>query len=542
MTSIDRREFVRRSAAAGAVALTDPKALVAGEAKTSPLPPGRVAPFELEEVTITQLQEGMSSGKYTARSLAEAYLSRIIEIDSHGPTVNSVIETNPDALAVADVLDRERKANAVRGPMHGIPILIKDNIDTADRMKTSAGSLALAGVTASRDAFVVQQLRDAGAVILGKTNLSEWANFRSTHSVSGWSGRGGQTLNPYALDRNPCGSSSGTGAAVAANFAAVGVGTETDGSIVCPSSANGLVGIKPTVGLVSRSGIVPISHTQDTSGPMARTVTDAAILLGAMVGVDSGDEATRPSRGKSYEDYREFLKPDGLRGARIGVSRNYFGFNARVDHIMDEAIAAMKSAGAIIVDPANLSTKGQFDDAEFDVLLYEFKADVNAYLAASNAPHKTLAALIEFNDRNREREMPFFGQEIFEMAQKKGPLTSAGYKTALAKCRRLSRTAGIDALMAKHRLDAFVAPTGGPAWVIDLLNGDHFTGGSSTPAAVAGYASITVPAGFIHGLPVGMSFIAGPWSEPTLIRLAFGFERATTIRRPPKFLPTFTAE
>jgi amidase len=538
MTSIDRREFVIRGAVTGAVALTTPAEMLQRTPRAKPPQSASIAPFELDEITVAQLQEAMSSGRHTARSVAELYLARIDEIDRRGPAVNSVLETNPDALAIADALDRERKDKGVRGPMHGIPVLIKDNIDTADRMKTSAGSLALADAVAPRDAFIVQRLRAAGAVILGKTNLSEWANFRSTHSVSGWSGRGGQTRNPYTLDRNPCGSSSGTGASIAANLAAVGVGTETDGSIVCPSSANGLVGIKPTVGLVSRSGIVPISHTQDTAGPMARTVTDAAILLGALAGVDPDDRATGPSRDKWHADYRAFLKPDGLRGARIGVARNFFGFNARVDRIMDEAIAAMKGAGAIVVDPANFPTKGKFDDAEFDVLLYEFKADLNAYLAKPSSPRKTLAALIEFNEQNREREMPYFGQEIFEMAQKQGPLTSAKYKTALANCRRLSRRDGIDAVMTKYRLDAFVAPTGGPAWVIDLLNGDHFTGGSSTPAAVAGYASITVPAGYIHGLPVGMSFVAGAWSEPKLIQLAFGFEQATRVRQPPKFLPT----
>jgi len=544
MTSrIDRREFVRRSAVTGALAIARP-----AEAFDAPLAPGAPdlarapAAFELDETTIAQLQDAMSSGKYSARAISEMYLARIDEIDRRegGPMVNSVIEVNPDALAIAEALDRERKEKGARGPMHGVPLLIKDNIDTADRMKTSAGSLALGDVVAPKDAFIVQRLRAAGAVILGKTNLSEWANFRSTHSVSGWSGRGGQTRNPYMLDRNPCGSSSGTGASIAANLAAVGVGTETDGSVVCPSSANGLVGIKPTVGLISRSGIVPISHTQDTAGTMARTVTDAAILLGALAAVDPDDAATAPGRRKVRSDYREFLKADGLRGARIGVARNYFGFNAQVDHVMDDAIAAMKGAGAIIVDPTDLATKGKFDDAEFDVLLYEFKSDLNAYLARSNSRHRTLAALIEFNTQNRDREMPWFGQEIFAMAQKKGPLTDAAYRKALAKCRRLSRTDGIDALITKHRLDAFVAPTGGPAWVTDVLNGDHFTGGSSTPAAVAGYASITVPAGFIHGLPVGISFVGDAWSEPTLIRLAYGYEQTTKMRQPPKFVPTFT--
>jgi amidase len=536
---IDRREFVRRSTATGALALVGQRVAETSipsvdSVANTPAP----ATFELDEITIAQLQDGMTSGKYTARAIAEQYLARIDEIDRRGPSVNAVMEINPDALPIADALDRERREKGARGPLHGVPVLIKDNIDTADRMKTSAGSLALANVVAPRDAFIVERLRAAGAVILGKTNLSEWANFRSTHSVSGWSARGGQTRNPYVLDRNPCGSSSGTGAAIAANLAAVGVGTETDGSVICPSTANGLVGLKPTVGLVSRSGIVPISHTQDTAGPMARTVTDAAILLGALTGADMSDAATNASRGKSRSDYREFLKADGLRGARIGVARNFFGFNDRVDRVMEDAVAAMKSAGAIIVDPADFPTKGKFDDAEFDVLLYEFKADLNAYLAKSASPLKSLAALIEFNKENRDREMPYFGQEIFEMAQKKGPLSTAAYRTAVAKCRRLSRTEGIDAVLQKHRLDAFVAPTGSPAWVIDMLNGDHFTGGSSTPAAVAGYATVTVPAGLVHGLPVGISFIAGAYSEPTLIRLAYGFERALPARQPPRFLPT----
>jgi len=538
---IDRREFVRRSAIVGAASVVGGGQVADELAWRRPVASPATSPaFELEEATIAQLQEGMRSGKYTARSIAEAYLARVDELDRRGPTVNSVIEVNPDALAIADALDRERKEKGERGPLHGIPILIKDNIDTADRMKTSAGSLALAESVAPRDAFVVQRLRAAGAVLLGKTNLSEWANFRSTKSVSGWSGRGGLTRNPYALDRNSCGSSSGTGAAIAANFAAVGVGTETDGSIICPSTANGLVGFKPTVGLVSRTGIIPISHTQDTAGPMARSVTDAVLLLGAIVGVDASDSATGRSRGRARADYREFLTPDGLRGARIGVARNFFGFNSRVDRVMDDAIAAMKSAGAVIVDPANFPTKGKFDDAEFDVLLFEFKADLNAYLANANSPHKTLASLIEFNQQNRDREMPYFGQEIFEMAQKKGPLTTPAYLKALAQCRRMSRLEGIDALLAKYKLDAFVAPTGAPAWTTDLLNGDHFTGGSSTPAAVAGYPSITVPAGLVHGLPVGISFIAGAYAEPTVIRLAYGFERATSARQAPKFLSTAT--
>jgi amidase len=535
MTSIDRRTFVKHGALASAAVVARPDRLALRESGTSH---GQTAAFELEEATVAQLQDGMASGKYTARSLTQSYLARIQDMDASGEAVKSIIETNPEALAIADALDRERKEKGPRGPMHGIPIVIKDNIDTADKMRTSAGSLALGETIAPRDAFIVERLRAAGAVIMAKTNLSEWANFRSTHSVSGWSGRGGQTRNPYALDRNPCGSSSGTGAAVAASFAAVGVGTETDGSIVCPSNANGLVGIKPTVGLVSRSGIVPISHSQDTAGPMARTVTDAAILLGALVGVDTADAASPASARQLRADYRPFLKADGLKGARIGVARNYFGFNPQVDAIMETAIAAMKSAGAIIVDHTDLPNKGKYDDAEFDVLLFEFKADLNAYLAKSNSPHKTLAALIAYNAEHRDREMPYFSQEIFEMSQKKGPLSTPAYRNARAKCLRLSRSEGIDALLAKHQLDAFVAPTGGPGWMTDVLNGDHFTGGYSTPSAVAGYPAITVPAGLDHGLPVGISFMAGEWTEPKLIRLAYAFEQITKARQAPKFLPS----
>jgi amidase len=500
-----------------------------------------VPPFELEEVTVLQLQEAMTSGRYTARRLVELYAARIEQIDRQGPSLRSVIELNPDAMAIAGRLDAERKATGPRGPLHGIPILIKDNIDTADRMMTTAGSLALEGSIAARDAFIVDRLRAAGAVILGKTNLSEWANFRSTKSTSGWSGRGGQVRNPYVLDRNPCGSSSGTGAAIAANLAAIGVGTETDGSIVCPSSANGLVGIKPTVGLVSRSGIIPISATQDTAGPMARTVTDAAILLAGMVGVDSRDGATALAAGKAPADFRTSLKADGLKGARIGVARSrYFGYSPATDRVIEQAIADMKAAGAVIVDPADIPTASRLDDCEFEVLLYEFKAGLNAYLGGLDprVRVRSLADLIAFNDRERDREMPYFGQEILIMAEKKGPLTTPAYRTALATCRARSRTAGIDAVMTKHKLDAIVAPTGGPAWPTDLVNGDHFLGASSTAAAVSGYPNVTVPAGFVHGLPVGVSFMGRAWSEARLIELAFAYEQATQHRRAPAFIPT----
>ena len=498
------------------------------------------ASFVLEEAGIADLQQRMKAGELTAHAITQLYLDRIAAIDKAGPAINTVIELNPDALGIADQLDAERKSGKVRGPLHGIPVLVKDNIDTADRMHTTAGSLALADSIAAQDSTVAANLRKAGAVILGKTNLSEWANFRSTHASSGWSGRGGQTRNPYALDRNPCGSSSGTGAAIAANLATVGVGTETDGSIVCPSSANGLVGIKPTVGLVSRSGIIPISHSQDTAGPMARTVADAAELLAVLSGPDPRDPATAASRGKAAASYANVLNPAALTGVRIGVARSFFGFSAAVDRIMDEAIAAMKSAGAIIVDPANITTSGKFNDAEGEVLNFEFKADLNAYLAAlgPSAPCKTLADLIAFNDQNADREMPYFGQEQFLKAQAKGPLTSPAYKAAREKCLRMSRTEGIDATLTKHRVVAIVAPTGGPAWPTDLLNGDHFTGSSSTPAAVSGYPSVTVPAGYVHGLPVGISFIGGQWSDGTLIGLAYAFEQATKVRRPPRFEPT----
>jgi len=483
----------------------------------------------------------MREGRYTARAITELYIRRIEALDRRGPELRHVLEINPDALEIAERLDAERRAGRVRGPLHGIPVLLKDNIDTHDRMTTTAGSLALEGSIPPRDAHIVTRLREAGAILLGKASLSEWANFRSTRSSSGWCARGGQGKNPYALDRSPCGSSSGTGGAIAANYAAVGVGTETDGSIVCPSNANSLVGIKPTIGLVSRSGIIPIAHSQDTAGPMARTVTDAAILLTAMAGPDPNDEATTPLRGRPPIDYTRFLDPRGLRGARIGVARNrFFGYSPAADAIVEEAIEAMRREGAEIIDPADIPHVGEYDDSEYTVLLYEFKADLNAYLASlgPNAPVRTLADIIEFNERNRAREMPYFGQEIFYMAQEKGPLTEKEYLDALEKNRRLSREEGIDAVLREHRLDAIVAPTGSPPWTIDLVNGDHYLGGSSQPAAVAGYPSITIPAGYVFGLPVGISFIGTAWSEPTLIRLAYALEQTLQARRPPRFLPT----
>jgi len=479
--------------------------------------------FELEEATVAQLQDAMRTGARTSRSICAAYLARIAELD---PQLHAVLETNPDALTVADRLDTERKGNRVRGPLHGIPVLVKDNVATVDRMMTTAGSFALAGVTPPRDAPLVARLRAAGAVILGKTNLSEWANIRSTQSSSGWSARGGQCANPYALDRNPCGSSSGTGAAIAASFAAVGIGTETDGSIVCPSSACSLVGVKPTLGLIDGAGIIPIAHSQDTAGPMARTVADAAVLLGALTG----------------RDYSASLDPagGGLRGARIGVARKkFFGYSPEADALVETAIDVLRRQGAVIVDPADIPHAGEYDDSELTVLLYELKADLAAYLAvwAPGAKVKTLADVIAFNEANKATEMPYFGQELFLQAQAKGPLTDQVYLDALAKDQRLSRTEGLDVVFARDSLDAIVAPTGSPPWPTDLVNGDHFLGASSTPAAVAGYPSVAVPVGYSFGLPVGMSFIGKANSEAKLLTLAYAYEQAAKPRKAPRFLP-----
>jgi amidase len=536
-----RRAFLRSGMAVGFVAAVAPVVRAeVKEARERPESFPEIQAFDLEEITIAELQQGLKAGKYTARAIAEKYLARIEALDKRGPAVNSVIEVNPDALAIAEASDRERKEKGARGPLHGIPVLIKDNIDTADKMMTTAGSLALVGSKPLKDSMVAQKLREAGAVILGKTNLSEWANIRSRHSTSGWSGRGGQTRNPYALDRNPCGSSSGSGAAASANFCAAAIGTETDGSIVCPSSANGLVGIKPTVGLVSRSGIVPISHSQDGAGPMCRTVRDAAIVLGALTGVDAEDSATEEGRGKSYTDYTQFLKPDGLRGARIGVVRKAFGFMDAVDKVMESALDAMKKEGAILVDPVEIETAGKWSETESTVFMYELKADLNAYLARPgfNPPVKTLKEIIEFNQSNHEREMPYFGQDFFLKAEAKGALSSKEYVDALEKNHQLARKEGIDATMEKHNLHALIGPTGGPAWLTDWINGDHFHGGSSGAAAVAGYPNVTVPAGFVFGMPVGISFFGRAWSEPVLIRVAYAFEQTTKVRKPPKFLPS----
>jgi amidase len=496
-----------------------------------------VKPFAFDEATISDLQGRMKSGEISAQALTQAYIERINAMDKSGPGVNSVIELNPDAISIAEALGKERKDKGPRGPMHGIPVLLKDNIETSDRMQTTAGSLALVGSKPAQDSAVARKLREAGAVILGKTNLSEWANIRSSHSTSGWSGRGGLTKNPYALDRNACGSSSGSGAATSANLCTVAVGSETDGSIVCPSSANGIVGIKPTLGLISRAGIIPIAHSQDTAGPMARTVRDAAILLGALAGSDSRDKFTAQANGKMQKDYTQFLDAGGLKGARLGIARKYFGFSDAVDAYMNHVIDEMKAAGAVIVDPADLETHGKFDETELLVLMYELKADLNTYLATRpDAQVKSLADVIAFNEKNRDKEMQYFAQDLFLKAQEKGPLTDKEYIAALAANHELSREKGIDAVMDKFHLDALVAPTGGPAWITDLANGDHAVGGSSNAAAVAGYPNINVPAGFVFGLPVGISFFGRAWSEATLLKIAYGFEQLVNARKTPQFL------
>ncbi len=535
---MNRRAFLEWTTLGTAYALGADRVLADSSKPARPAPPSfRLRRFEWEEAAIADLQAAMAKGRQTAQSLTRAYLRRIEDLNQHGPALRAVIEINPEALAIARDLDKERKASGPRGPLHGIPVLLKDNIGTHDRMTTTAGSLALTGSIPPQDSFVARRLREAGAVILGKANLSEWANFRGHRSSSGWSARGGQTRNPYALDRNPSGSSSGSAVAVAANLCSVAVGTETDGSIVSPSTLCGIVGIKPTVGLISRSGIIPIAHSQDTAGPMARTVRDAAVLLGAMTGVDPADAGTEYSRDKAHTDYTPFLDPDGLRGARIGVARRFFQSRSPAAQVLDAALAEMRQRGATLVDPADDPPLPGFGDAEMTVMLYEFKADLNAYLAAlgPGAPVHSLEELIAFNERNKDKEMPFFGQELFIQAQEKGPLTDKAYLDALERCRRLSQKEGLDALLDRHQLDAVVAPSGGPAGKTDPVYGDRGVGGSSSPAAVAGYPSITIPAGFVFGLPVGISFFGRSYSEPTLLKLAYAFEQATHVRRPPTF-------
>ena len=535
---MNRRTFLRL-ASFGAAASFAPTTLAYSTAQVSQTTV-RVKHFDLDETTISALQQSMVSGKSTAVSLAKKYLARIDQIDRHGPKLNAVIELNPEALSIAAELDKERRAGGTRGLLHGIPVLIKDNIDTHDRMTTTAGSLALAGSIAPRDSFVVEKLRAGGAVILGKTNLSEWANFRGMLSTSGWSGRGGQTRNPYVLDRNPSGSSSGSAVAVSANLCAVAVGTETDGSILSPASFCGIVGIKPTLGLISRSGIIPIAHSQDTAGPMARTVADAAALLGALAGTDSRDPATADADKHKPAEYTGSLVSRDLGSVRLGVARAFFGYHPAVDALIDSSLAAIKKLGAELVDPVELKRPPELEQAELDVLRFEMKADMNAYLASRGpqAPVHDLQQLIDFNERHKDQELRWFGQEELIKSQAKRPLSDSAYREALATCGRLARTEGIDAVMDMHNLDAIVAPTSTPAHVTDWVTGDHGLGDSTTLAAVAGYPSIAVPAGFVHGLPVGLSIFGRAWTESKLLRIAFAFEQATHARRPPQFLPS----
>ncbi|MEX5746995.1 amidase [Massilia sp. X63] len=531
---MDRRDFVRLGVAAGAVA-----GAAAGSGAALAAAPGAGS---ILDAGVREQQAQMAAGKLSAKSLAQQYLARIAAIDKAGPRLNAVIETNPDALKIAAEMDRERASGKVRGPLHGIPVLLKDNIATADRMSTSAGSLALDGVRAVKDAHIVTLLRNAGAVIIGKTNLSEWANMRSTKSVSGWSGRGGQTKNPYALDRNTSGSSSGSGAAAAAALATLTVGTETDGSIVSPASSCGIVGIKPTLGLLSRSGIIPIAHSQDTAGPMTRSVADAALMLAAMAGPDADDKASVDSKNH-LADYAAALRPDGLKGKRIGVARNFFGSNDTVDAIIEKELAVLKEQGATLVD-VKLPNTDKYNESELQVLLYEFAPGLEAYLKnyAPHAPVRNMADVIAFNEKNAAREMPYFKQEHLIAAQAKQGLDAREYREALANDLRYSREEGIDQVMKEHRLDALVAPTGGPAWLTDYINGDHYGGSFSSPAAVAGYPHITVPAGFTRGLPVGISFVGGAWSEASLIGMAYAYEQASKRRRAPLYPATINVK
>ncbi|MFO0938759.1 MAG: amidase [Gemmataceae bacterium] len=533
-SNVTRRNLLAAGLASGfAMASTD-RIAPAAEMETQ-------TAFELDEATIGDLQDRMKQSKSSSRKLVELYLARIEAIDRNGPTLKSVIEINPDALAIADELDRERRAKGPRGPMHGIPVLIKDNIATADKMATTAGSLAMVGSQPPRDAGVVARLREAGAVILGKTNLSEWANARSSSSTSGWSGRGGQTKNPYALDRNPCGSSSGSGVAVAANLCAVAVGTETDGSITAPANVNGIVGMKPTVGLVSRAGIIPISASQDTAGPMTRTVRDAAILLSALAGVDPADQATADAKGHIEADYTTFLDAEGLKGAKLGVARNYFGFHDGVDRLANTALDLLKKRGASLIETSDLPKASAFEASEVAVFQYEMKAGINEYLAryGRGAPVQSLKDVIAYNEKHAQKEMPFFGQDSLVKTEARGSLNSYEYIESLAKCRRIARTEGLDAVFDKLKVDAIMAPTMGPPCPIDLVLGDHWLGGDLISiAAVAGYPHITVPMGFLFGLPVGLSFVGRAWSEATLLKLAYAYEQASKVRKPPRFLPT----
>ncbi len=518
-----RRNFFKTAAIAGGTMVIAPLSSCVQSTPIDKTQPN-YNDFELNEVTIAELQEKMSSGKLTSEEITRKYLTRIDQLNTTGPELRAVIEINPEALAIARQMDEDRKSGRIRSALHGIPVLIKDNIDTGDRMQTTAGSLALAGGHAPDDAVIVSKLRETGAILLGKTNLSEWANFRSTKSSSGWSGRGGQVRNPFCLDRSPCGSSSGTGAAVSANLCAIGIGTETDGSIVCPSGINGIVGIKPTVGLWSGDGIIPISHSQDTAGPMTRTVTDAAILLGLLA--------------EKNQDYSQYLDANGLKNARIGIASDFFGFHSGVEKLMDDAIQILKNSGATIIGNLKFENRQEWGDLEWQVLISEFKADLNAYLKTrSGVKIQSLAELIEFNQKNADTEMKWFAQEIVEAAEKAEGLNDPVYLDALKKSQKMTRE-GIDKLMDEHQLDALIAPTNGPAWTIDWVTGDHFLGGSSEPAAISGYPNISIPAGYVHNLPVGISFFGRAWSEGTLIKLAYAYEQATKHRKAPGFLKT----
>jgi amidase len=521
---MNRRDFVIGSTIASLAASQAARAAAAADPLSS-------------ELSLTDMAAGFAQSHFTSVELTSMYLARIEATNARGPNLRAVLETNPKALEIAAALDAERKAGKVRGPLHGVPVLIKDNIETSDRMMTTAGSLALDGWYAPEDAPLVARLRAAGAVILGKTNMSEWANFRSTHSVSGWSGRGGQCRNPYALSRTPSGSSSGSAAATAANLCGVAVGSETDGSIVSPASCNGLVGIKPTVGLVSRRGIVPISHSQDTAGPIARSVRDAAVMLGVMSGADPKDPASLAAAGHFENDYLRYLDDAGLKGARLGIARNFFADSAPMTRFLDEQVAILKAAGAVIVDPADLVLPDPIGDAELQVLLYEFKADLNIYFSRLPAkfPVHTLAELVRFNDARASEELPVFDQELLRTADAKGGLDEPAYAQARETCLSATRTKGIDKLIAEHQLDAIVTLTSGPAGLIDSVNGDYGNGGCSTPAAIAGYPHITVPAGLRAGLPVGLSFFGAAFTEGKLLRLASGFEHVAQARVAPQF-------
>ncbi len=553
-TSLSRRQFLGTGAVAGGAlvlggveACSQPDGAGGGNAAGSQGASGPeagqpwpVSTFELEEVSITDLHAGIVAGRWSSLDITEAYLNRIEEIDRRGPTLRSVIETNPEALEIAAALDREMASGQVRGPLHGIPILLKDNVATHDRMTTTAGSYALEGSIPPADSGVARKLREAGAILLGKTNLSEWANFRSSRSSSGWSGRGGQCKNPFVLDRNPCGSSSGSGAAASASLCGAAIGTETNGSIVCPANASGVVGIKPTVGLVSRSRIIPISHTQDTAGPMARTVRDAALVLGVLTGLDPEDSATTAGAERAETDYTQYLDPTGLRGARIGVATQYAEGHERVEELFQAALEVMRGAGAEVVEIPEVDAWRRMGRPSGILMRYEFKADLNAYLTGlgPDAPVKSLEEIIAFNEAHADRELPYFMQEIMLEAQELGPLSEAGYQEALAEAMRLSRDEGIDKVMDEHALDAIVAPTGSPAWTTDLINGDRFHMGSSSPAAISGYPNITVPMGFFRELPVNISIWGRAWSEPDLLRIAFAYEQLTQHRRAPRFIPT----